>query len=62
MPDATAHPWTPWAGSAPPHHQPRKLTPQQIDEIRQAFTDGATTKELAARYGVSYHTIHRYKP
>jgi DNA invertase Pin-like site-specific DNA recombinase len=64
MADASTYqPWTPWAGSHPPHHTRRKLTPHQIDEIRQALADGDTTvQELAAKYGVSTHTIRRYQP
>ncbi|MGW0626486.1 helix-turn-helix domain-containing protein [Streptomyces sp. NPDC002758] len=62
MPDASGQPWRPWEGASPPNHQPRKLTPQQIGEVRQALTDGATVQALALKYGVSVRTIRRYKP
>jgi DNA invertase Pin-like site-specific DNA recombinase len=40
----------------------RRLTPEQIDEVRQALADGTGPQELALKYGVSVHTIRRYKP
>jgi DNA-binding CsgD family transcriptional regulator len=44
-----------------PGQRARRLTPQQIDEVRQALTDGASPQDLAAQYGVSIWTIRRYK-
>lgn len=38
----------------------RRIMPHQVDEIRARVQDGATYAELAAEYGVSYHTIRRY--
>jgi len=40
----------------------RILTPQQIDDIRQALTDGASPQELALKHGVTADTIRRYRP
>lgn len=42
--------------------RPRRLSPQQIDEVRQALADGTGATDLAAQYGVSVWTIRRYKP
>jgi DNA invertase Pin-like site-specific DNA recombinase len=44
----------------PPGHVRPKLTAQQREEIRLRRTDGATLRELAAEFGVSPATIHRY--
>lgn len=41
---------------------PRRLSPKQIDDIRQALADGERATELAAQYGVSVWTIRRYRP
>jgi hypothetical protein len=41
--------------------RPRRLSPQQIDDVRQALTDGAHATDLAAQYGVSVWTIRRYR-
>ncbi|TXJ78578.1 Hin recombinase [Streptomyces lavendulae] len=43
------------------NQRPRRITPQQIDEIRQALANGATPQELAVRYGVTARTIRRYR-
>jgi DNA-binding CsgD family transcriptional regulator len=48
-------------GRSLPGQRRRRLTPQQIDEIRQATADGASLQDLAARYGVSVWTIRRYR-
>lgn len=40
----------------------RRLSPQQIDEVRQALTDGATPQELALKYAVTASAIRRYRP
>lgn len=40
----------------------RKLTPAQIDEIRQRLRDGANAKDLALEYGVTASTIREYRP
>lgn len=48
--------------TSPRGQRPRRLSPQQIDEIAQALTDGARATDLAARYGVSVWTIRRYRP
>lgn len=45
---------------APSHHKRRKITPQQADEIRERYADGETAKQLAAEFGVSFHTISQY--
>lgn len=42
--------------------RPRRLSPQQIDEIRQALSDGTSAQELAAQYRVTASTIRRYRP
>jgi len=42
--------------------RPRRLSPQQIDDIRQALADGTGVQDLAAQYGVSSWTIRRYRP
>lgn len=39
---------------------PRKLSPQQIDEIKQRHDDGDTVQTLALAYGVTAATIRRY--
>jgi DNA-binding transcriptional regulator YiaG len=44
-----------------PGQRRRRLTPQQIDEIRQATADGTPVQDLAARYGVTVWTIRRYR-
>jgi transposase len=49
------------SGRAPSGHQPSKLTPKQRDEIRQRLVDDETPQTLAAEYGVSVHTIYRYR-
>ena len=36
----------------------RKLTPYQVEDMQQAFIDGASIKGLAQRYGVSPTTVH----
>jgi transposase len=41
--------------------RPRRLSPQQIDEVRQALADGARATDLAAQYEVSVWTIRRYR-
>ncbi|WP_199572681.1 hypothetical protein [Streptomyces murinus] len=43
------------------NQRPRQITPQQIDEIRQALANGATPQELAVRYRVTASTIRRYR-
>lgn len=43
-------------------HRPRRLTPKQIDDVRQALEDGTRATDLAAQYGVSVWTIRRYRP
>ncbi|WP_225840272.1 helix-turn-helix domain-containing protein [Streptomyces sp. NK08204] len=47
-------------GRPPLKHQPSKLTPQQHEEIRRRRAEGETLRALAAEYGVSPATIHRY--
>lgn len=42
--------------------RPRRLSPQQIDEVRRALADGTRATDLAAQYGVSVWTIRRYRP
>jgi transposase len=49
------------SGRAPSGHQPSKLTPKQRDEIRQRLADDETPQALAVEYGVSVHTIYRYR-
>lgn len=40
--------------------RPRKLTSEQIEEIRRRLTTGGCNKSALAReYGVSYQTIHK---
>ena len=39
----------------------RRLTPQQISEIRQALADGATPQELAVQYGVTAGRIRQLR-
>jgi transposase len=41
--------------------RPRRLSPQQIDQVRQALIDGARPQDLAAEYVVSVWTIRRYR-
>jgi transposase len=41
--------------------RPRRLSPRQIDEVRQALADGARATDLAAQYEVSVWTIRRYR-
>lgn len=40
----------------------RRLSPQQIEAIRDALTDGSSPQELALTYGVTAATIRRYQP
>jgi DNA invertase Pin-like site-specific DNA recombinase len=40
----------------------RRLTPEQIDEVGEALAKGVSPQELALKYGVTAHTIRRYKP
>ncbi len=40
----------------------RRLSPQQIDAIRDALAGGATPQELAVEYGVTAAAIRRYRP
>lgn len=44
-------------GSGGEKHFNAKLSAAQVEDIRQALTDGARGDELAARYGVSQATI-----
>lgn len=39
---------------------PRALTHTQIDQMRHLAQDGVTAAELAATFGVSRRTVHRY--
>ncbi len=40
--------------------RPRKLTDEQIDEIRHRLSEpGCNKSALARKYGVSYQTIHK---
>lgn len=40
--------------------RPRKLTDEQLEEIKQRLTDSCCNKSALAReYGVSYQTIHK---
>lgn len=40
--------------------KPKRCTPEQMQRIRLEYLAGTTQKQLAARYGVSRHTIASY--
>lgn len=48
-------------GPMPRQYKPSKLTPAQRDEIRRRLAEDETPQALAAEYGVSVHTIYRYR-
>lgn len=43
----------------PRRGRPRALTPDQEAEARQLAAEGATLRELAHRYGISWSSIRR---
>ncbi|MEU1071847.1 MULTISPECIES: helix-turn-helix domain-containing protein [unclassified Streptomyces] len=46
----------------PANHEPRKIQPGQIDELRDRHAAGENVRDLALAYQVSVHTIRRYLP
>lgn len=59
---STPRGWKPLNLRAPLRGQrARRLTPQQIDEIRRALADGDTPQELAIRYGVTAGRIRQLR-
>ncbi|GAA2199829.1 MULTISPECIES: helix-turn-helix domain-containing protein [Streptomyces] len=48
-------------GRTPPGHKPSKVTPAQRDEICRRLAANESPQALAAEYGVSVHTIYRYR-